>query len=99
MPSARRVRWAKFRVICVCSAGLAILLTLIFLLTGGTLLERKVTLYLYVSDATGLSSESPVRVDGIDAGVVRLVELTGSNDPKRIVRVTMAVERNKLDSI
>jgi hypothetical protein len=99
MPSARRVRWAKFRVISVSVVAIAILLTLVYLLTGGTLLEKKVTLYLYISDATGLSSESPVRVDGIDTGMVKKVELTGSNDPNRIVKVTMAVEREKLDAI
>jgi phospholipid/cholesterol/gamma-HCH transport system substrate-binding protein len=99
MPSARRVRWAKFRVISVSAAAIAILMTLVYLLTGGTLLEKKATLYLYIPDATGLSHDSPVRVDGIDAGTVSTVGLSGSNSPRRIVRVTMALAREKLDSI
>jgi phospholipid/cholesterol/gamma-HCH transport system substrate-binding protein len=99
MPSARRVRWAKFRVTSVCVVALAILLTLFYLLTGGTLLEEKAKLYLYINDATGLSHGSPVRVDGIDAGTVTTVVLSGSNAPLRIVRVTMAVPRDKLPSI
>jgi phospholipid/cholesterol/gamma-HCH transport system substrate-binding protein len=70
-----------------------------YLLTGGTLLEQKVTLYLYISDATGVSAESPVRVDGIDVGVVKKVELTNSKDPNRIVRVVIAAERKKLAAI
>lgn len=99
MPSVRRVRWAKFRVISVSVVAIAILLTLVYLLTGGTLLQQKATIYLYIPDATGLSHGSPVRVDGIDAGTVSTVVLSGSNSPLRIVRVTMALAREKLDSI
>jgi len=83
----------------VSAVALLILSTLIYLLTGGTLLEKKVTLYVYIDDATGLSNESPVRVDGIDAGTVQTVELTGSTNPVRIVRVTITVGRDKLASI
>lgn len=99
MPSVRRVRWAKFRVTVLCAVALAILLTLAFLLTGGTLLEAKTTIYLYVPDATGLVKDSPVRVDGIDVGKVRAVELSGERDPNRVVRVIMTVERDRLDTI
>jgi phospholipid/cholesterol/gamma-HCH transport system substrate-binding protein len=99
MPSARRVSWAKFRVTCVCAVGLAILLVLMYQLTGGTLLEKKASLYLYIPDATGLSINSPVRVDGINAGLVTKIEFTGSNEPNRIVRIAMTLERRKLDAI
>src|SRR6185312_13246721 len=99
MPSARRVMWAKFGVASVSMVALCILGTLIYLLTGGTLLEQKAILYLYIGDATGLSSDSPVRVDGILAGQVKKVELTGSNAPNRIVKVTLQVERDKLNAI
>jgi phospholipid/cholesterol/gamma-HCH transport system substrate-binding protein len=99
MPSVRRVRWARFRVTSVSLVALIILGTLIYLLTGGTLLEKKVTLYLYIRDGTGLSHDSPVRVDGIDVGTVSTVALSGSNNPLRIVKVTMKVGRDKLASI
>jgi phospholipid/cholesterol/gamma-HCH transport system substrate-binding protein len=99
MPSVNRVRWAKFRVTVLSVAACAILLTLVFLLTGGTLLEQKANIFLYVPDATGLDKDSPVRVDGIDVGKVKTVELTRQNDPNREVRVTMEVERERLNSI
>ena len=99
MPSASRVRWAKFRVVSVCVLAVLILATLSYLLTGGTLLEAKATIYLYVPDATGLAKDSPVRVDGIDVGKVSKVELSGQNDPNRIVRVTMTIERDRLNSM
>src|ERR1035437_5470955 len=99
MPSARQVNWAKFRASAVIAAGLLILGTLSFLLTGGTLLEPKVQIYLYLPDATGVSPGSPVRVDGIGVGKVTRVELSGSNEPNRVIKVTMSVGRDRLPSI
>jgi phospholipid/cholesterol/gamma-HCH transport system substrate-binding protein len=99
MPSERHIRWAKFRVFTVCAAALAILSILAYLLTGGSLLTEKATMYLYVPDATGLGPGAPVRVDGIGVGKVRLVALSGSSEPNRVVKVTMTVERSRLASI
>ena len=47
MPSARRVNWARFRVSMVCLVASLILLTLFYLLTGGTLFQPKATLFMY----------------------------------------------------
>ena len=78
MPSPQQVNWAKFRACSVILAGLLILGTLSLLLTGGTLMQPKSVVYLYLPDATGVSAGSPVRVDGIGVGKVTLVELSGS---------------------
>src|SRR5450759_314962 len=99
MPSARQVNWAKFRASAVILAGLLILGTLAFLLTGGTILEPKTQLYLFLPDATGVAPGSPVRVDGIGVGKVILVELSGSNEANRVVKVTMSIGRDRLASI
>jgi len=99
MPSASRVNWAKFRVAAVCVVATTILATLVYLLTGGTLLQQKATIFLYIPDATGLIAGSPVRVDGIDVGKVDAVDLSGSNQPNRVVRVAMRVERERLASM
>jgi phospholipid/cholesterol/gamma-HCH transport system substrate-binding protein len=99
MPSVLHVRWAKFRVATVSLVALLILLVLAYLLTGGTLLEPKTHIYLYINDTTGLGPQSPVRVDGIGVGVVDSVTFSGSNDPNRIIRVQMTIERERLPSI
>jgi phospholipid/cholesterol/gamma-HCH transport system substrate-binding protein len=70
-----------------------------YLLTGGTLLQTKATLYLYIPDATGVGNTSPVRVDGIDVGKVDRVALSGDTRPDRIVKVTIIVERQWLSKI
>ena len=99
MPSARGVALAKTRSSVVVLSSLAIVSVLVYLLTGGSLLEEKVTLYLLIPDATGLDAGSPVRVNGTDVGKVRGVALSGSSDPDRIVRLTMRVERAHLRDI
>jgi len=99
MPSRRVVIWAQFRVFMVTVCALSIIGVLFYKLTGGTLLEPKVALRIYIPDATGLAKSSPVRVDGIDVGKVRSVELTGSTDPNRIVEVVMTVEAEHLRHI
>lgn len=99
MPTVGRIRWAKFRVLVVIVAAGSILTILLFLFTGGTLLQPKATLYLYIPDASGVGPGSPVRVDGIQVGKVSRVALSGSNQPNRVVLVTMRVERNHLVNI
>lgn len=99
MPSARRVNWAKFRVTVVSCVALLILATLVYLLTGSTLLHEQSHLYLYIADATGISPESPVQVNGIVVGQVSAVQLSGSTQPDRVVRITLDVLEDRLNRI
>ena len=99
MPSVEEIRLARYRVLFTAIIGLAILATLVILLTGGSLFRAKAVLYLYVPDGTGLAQGSPVRVDGIQVGKVDSVALSSSSDPNRVVRVTMIVDQSNLGSI
>ena len=99
MPSVEEIRLARYRVLFTAVVGLAILATLVILLTGGSLFRAKAVLYLYVPDGTGLAQGSPVRVDGIQVGKVDSVALSSSSEPNRVVRVTMIVDQSNLGSI
>lgn len=99
MSYTRGVGWAKFRVTAVTVAALAILFVLIILLSGGTLFQPKVTVYLYVPDATGLATGADVRVDGIEVGATARIELSGSTVPDRAVRLTLSIRRSRLATI
>ncbi len=99
MPSAQRVLWAKIRAFAVIIMGLALLMELVWLLTGGSLFQQQATLYLYVPDASGLAAGAPVRDDGVGVGKVEKVELTRSAQPDRIIRVTLAIDRAALARI
>src|ERR1035437_8706544 len=92
MPSARQGNWAKFRASAVILAGLLILGTLAFLLTGGTILEPKTQIYLFLPDATGVAPGSPVRVDGIGVGKVILVELSDADAIHALHQISRAFE-------
>jgi phospholipid/cholesterol/gamma-HCH transport system substrate-binding protein len=99
MAAAKRVRWAKLRVTGVSVAAVVILATLLFELFGGVLFSPKTLVYLYIPDASGLSGESPVRVDGIDVGRVSAVELSGSKDARRAVKVTLLFYRDRITGV
>ena len=96
MPSRAHVRWAKFRTVAVSLVALLILGVLFYLLTRGTLLQETAAIYILIPDATGLEPGSPVRVDGISVGKVESIELSGSNQPGRVVKVTMSVRLKDL---
>src|SRR5688572_13217680 len=99
MPSAERVRWARLRTAAVSVAAVIILSVLLYLLTGGTLLQPKTPIYMYISDATGLERGSPVRVDGITVGKVKEVGLSTDKGLARVVRVTIELPIQNLSSI
>jgi phospholipid/cholesterol/gamma-HCH transport system substrate-binding protein len=99
MPKAGKVKWARFRVLVLTVVSVAILSTMLYLLYGISLLAPKTAVYLYIPDASGLTSESPVRVDGIDVGRVSTVQLSGSSQPSRIVKVTISIQRDRLSRI
>jgi len=86
-------------VALVAVAGIVLLCALLYELFGGILLAPKTIVYLYIPDASGLSGESPVRVDGIDVGRVSTVELSGSQQPDRVVRVTLLFYRNRIGGV
>jgi phospholipid/cholesterol/gamma-HCH transport system substrate-binding protein len=99
MPYPREIALAKFRVTAVIICALCIMAVLVYLLTGGSIFSAKAPLFLYIPDATGIASKSPVRVNGIVVGKVDSVELSGSADPSRVVRVRMIIETQYLDTI
>jgi phospholipid/cholesterol/gamma-HCH transport system substrate-binding protein len=93
MPSKERVSFAQLKVGILGLAALFFVILLIFLLTGSSSwFEKEVPLHAYVSDAAGLTPGSPVRINGIPAGKVQSVELSGETDPQRIIKVDFVVD-------
>jgi len=100
MPSAKRVRWSQLRVGVMALAAMVILAVLIFLMTGQkSLFVREAVIYTYMDDAAALATGAPVRLNGILIGNVERVELSGSAQPNRVVRITMSVPRQRLADI
>ncbi len=100
MPSASKSSWAQLRVGITAIFALALIGVLIFLLTGNTsLFTKDVTLYTYLGDAAAVAVGSPVRINGINAGSVRNVMLSGLNDPNRTVKIELAIHEDMMKQI
>ena len=89
----------RLRVTAVIWIGIGISALEMYLLAGSDLFERRTTLTTYLPDAAGVTTDSEVRLSGIRIGGVSKVELSGSLDPRRIVRVQMRVLARYLKSI
>src|SRR6476646_6873806 len=93
MPAPQKVTWSKLRVGIAALVGMAILGTLIFLLTtSGNVFKRKFTLRTYLDDASGTSESSPVRLNGIPVGNIKRIRLSGSKDPHRAVELLLEIK-------
>jgi phospholipid/cholesterol/gamma-HCH transport system substrate-binding protein len=100
MPSKERVGAAQLKVGILGLVALFFVTLLIFLLTGSTRwFENRAPLHVYVTDAAGLTPGSPVRINGINAGKVDTVRLSGLTDPQRIIRVDFEVDQDLLKQI
>jgi phospholipid/cholesterol/gamma-HCH transport system substrate-binding protein len=92
MASQKRVGWAQLRSGIVATVAMIIAAVLIFLLTGqGNFFAGEFELKTYLDDSAGMTQNAPVRVNGILAGHIKSVSLSGLKDPKKTVEVVMAM--------
>jgi phospholipid/cholesterol/gamma-HCH transport system substrate-binding protein len=100
MPEREKVRWSQLKVGVVGLTAFVIVFVLVFLLTSSRgVFQQNEPLYAYMEDASGMTSGTPVRLNGITVGFLDQLSLTGSRDPKRAVRFTMLVKRRYLSDI
>jgi phospholipid/cholesterol/gamma-HCH transport system substrate-binding protein len=100
MATSNKVNWAQLKVGILAIVALFFIALLVFLLSGNTnLFTTEVPLYTYLSDAASIAGGAPVRINGIDAGKVTSVKLSGSKDPAKTIRVDFVVEQPMLKEI
>jgi len=100
MPTAKKVGWAQLKVGILALAAMAILGVMIFLLTGNTkLFAKEEVIYTYMDDSAALAKSAPVRLNGILAGKVKDVALSGETTPQRIIRITLEIDKDMLPLI
>ena len=100
MPSKERVSIAQLKVGILGIVALSCIALLVFLLTGNmSWFQKEIPLRVYTSDAAGLTKGAPVRINGIQAGKVDNVALSGERNPARIIRVNFHVDENMLKQI
>jgi phospholipid/cholesterol/gamma-HCH transport system substrate-binding protein len=100
MPTQEKKRWAQLKVGLLAVSALALLAFLIFLMTSSKgLFKSRSEIYTYLDDSAAIAVGAPVRLNGITAGKVAGVNLSGLNEPNRIVRITMEVNNEFLPLI
>jgi phospholipid/cholesterol/gamma-HCH transport system substrate-binding protein len=92
VPSRKEVQWSQLKVGALVLVGAAILIFLVFLMSGSTggLFARKLTLRTYFENASGLKQGAPVSLEGVTIGNVTRIRVVPSHSPTP-VEVTMQV--------
>jgi phospholipid/cholesterol/gamma-HCH transport system substrate-binding protein len=100
MPNKDKSSLAQLRVGVLGIVALFFISLLIFLLTGSTdWFVKRVPLHVYLSNASGLQGGALVRINGIQAGKVDSVGLSGETNPARIIKVDFDVDHDMLRQI
>ena len=100
MASKEKVSIAQLKVGILGIVALFFVFLLVFLLTGNTnFFTKEVPLHTYTADASALTTGAPVRINGILAGKVQSIALSGSNDPLKVVKIDFQVNQERLKDI
>ena len=97
MPSRKEIQWSQLKVGTVVLVSVAILIALIFLMSGSTggLFAPKLVLRTYFDNAGGLKNGAPVTLEGVTIGNVLRIRVVPAHSPKS-VEVTMRIGEKSL---
>ena len=99
MASQKQLRWSELRVGLTVFFASVVLVILIFLMTGSSgLFTRKITLYSYFDNASGLRVGAPVRLEGVDIGNVKAIRVVAGHGLTP-VEVAMTVSTRFKDAV
>lgn len=99
MPQSKKIAWAQLRVGVMAIAAISIMVVVIFLVTGRRgLFTKTAVIRTYVDDSASLKVGAPVRLNGIEAGNVKSVGLSGQGG-SRTIEIALEVRREFLPRI
>jgi phospholipid/cholesterol/gamma-HCH transport system substrate-binding protein len=100
MPDPKKLQWKQLKVGILAIVAMIISGALILLLTGNSNpFGGSFQLRTYMADSAGMSEGSSVRLNGILAGTIKKVQLSGSKDPTRMVELHLQIENRFLVEI
>jgi phospholipid/cholesterol/gamma-HCH transport system substrate-binding protein len=93
LPSQKQLKWSQLRVGLTVVFASIVLALLLFLMSGTTgLFTKRITLYSYFDNASGLRVGAPVRLSGVDIGNVVAMRVVPDKDKQLTpVQVIMKV--------
>jgi phospholipid/cholesterol/gamma-HCH transport system substrate-binding protein len=100
VPSRSEIHWSQLRVGALVLVAVAVLIVLIFLMSGSTggLFARKLTMRSYFENASGLKKGAPVTLEGVTIGNVTRIRIVSDRNPTP-VEVTMQVGHEFVNSL
>ncbi len=92
MPSRKEIQWSQLKVGVLVLVGIAVLIGLIFLMSGSTggVFAHKLILRTYFANASGLKNGAPVTLEGVTIGNVKRIRIIPERIPNS-VEVTLQV--------
>ncbi|HUH64335.1 MAG TPA: MlaD family protein [Terracidiphilus sp.] len=92
MPSRKEIQWSQLKVGVLVLVAMAVLIALIFLMSGSTggLFAEKIVLRSYFPNAANLKQGAPVTLEGVTVGNVTHIRVVPSREPSP-VEVVMKV--------
>jgi phospholipid/cholesterol/gamma-HCH transport system substrate-binding protein len=93
LPSQKQLKWSQLKVGLTVTVASVVLAILLFLMSGTNgLFSKRITLYSYFDNASGLRVGAPVRLSGVDIGNVTGIRVVAAADKRFTpVQVTMRV--------
>jgi phospholipid/cholesterol/gamma-HCH transport system substrate-binding protein len=83
MPSRKEIQWSQLKVGALVLLGVAVLVVLIFLMSGSTggLFAKKLVLRSYFENASGLKTGAPVTLEGVTIGNITHIHVVPARNP------------------
>jgi phospholipid/cholesterol/gamma-HCH transport system substrate-binding protein len=100
VPSRKEIQWSQLRVGALVVSAIAVLVVLIFLMSGssGGLFSHKLALRSYFSNAAGVKVGAPVTLEGVTIGNVTHVRVIPARNPLP-VEVSMQVGEEYISAL
>jgi phospholipid/cholesterol/gamma-HCH transport system substrate-binding protein len=100
VPSRKEIQWSELRVGALVLVAMAVLVGIIFLMSGSTggIFAHKLKLRSYFGNAAGLKDGAPVTLEGVTIGNVIHVRVVPAREPTP-VEVTMQVGNEYLPDL
>ena len=101
MAAKVKTRWAQLKIGLVAIFALLIMAVLVVLMSGtNPLFKRTSPVYAYFDDSFAMTpGATPVRLNGILIGKVGQIDLSGSSEVNRAVKVTLNIDNDSLAQI
>ncbi len=100
MPTRKEIQWSQLKVGALVMVAMAVLIGLIFLMSGSTggVFAKKLRLRSYFANAAGLKEGAVVTLEGVTIGNVRRIRVVPSRNPTP-VEVDMEIGSESLSGL